>query len=401
VQVRRLFDEFQVMVGRELDYRQEQAYLEEFRRQFAADPRVRVPRSFPRWSTSAVLVMEFVTGAKLTDAPALDAWQIDRQQLAQTLIDTFLAQVLVHGLVQLDPHPGNFLVTADGQLVFLDFGMMGRVPASDLRWAGELIQGALSQDARRVVDALTELGFVQPWASKPLLVRVMQRFLERIQGTPLVPGAQLDRAVEEFQEFLYQEPLAFPAHYMFLGRAIGMLFGLVSQLSPDLDWMSVVKSRALPLIQKTQRQSAPPWLQHSVDWLADGLPESWAQSLAWASAWLWSAGQEWARLPGRMQRVIADVETGTLATRPELTPVLRRLDRQADLLEALYGLIAAGSVLGAGTLWAHELHQLWWQRAAWILAVGLAVWSIGRWRRANRRLRLRRMPPSASEQARD
>ncbi|MCY0879771.1 MAG: AarF/UbiB family protein [Firmicutes bacterium] len=384
--VTRLFAEFEELVHHELDYYREVQYLERFAYNFRNDPHVRVPQAHPALTRRRVFVMEYVSGTKVTDVDALRAEGHDPRAIADTLIRAYLKQIAVDGFVQLDPHPGNFLVDHAGRVIFVDFGMMGEIPAADLRAVVALTEGVLRKDAERVVEAIRDLGFLRPDASLRLVTRAVSLMLDRLSGTPLKPGPQLDRAVAEFQDFLYHEPLMFPARYMFLGRAIGMLFGLVSVLHPDLDWLELLQREALPMFQAREREDWPPWIRALGPWI-DGLAGP-AQSLLVQGllARGWREAETWITLPSRLNHLLSVMERGDLATLPELTPVMRRLDRLADLSEARGFLIVSVALAGLAALSRH-----WWPHhplvaGVVVAAAGLALIRAGRlWRRAQRR----------------
>ncbi len=89
---------------------------------------VRIPKPHEPLSTSNVLVMERLDGRPL-GAIAADEQIGDRQELARTLFDTLLGEVMIDGIFHADPHPGNVLLLANGQLALLDFGSVGRIDA--------------------------------------------------------------------------------------------------------------------------------------------------------------------------------------------------------------------------------------------------------------------------------
>ncbi|MCY0898311.1 MAG: AarF/UbiB family protein [Firmicutes bacterium] len=391
----RLFREFQDLVHHELDYHREVQHLERFYKNFASDPQVRVPRPYPELTRSRVFVMEYMSGAKVTDSDALRAMGVEPAIIGDVLVRAYLKQIALDGFVQLDPHPGNFFVDQSGCVIFLDFGMMAEIPASDLQAVVALTEGVLRKDAGLVVQALSDLGFIRPVASPRLVKRAVAFMLERLAGTPLKPGPALDRAVSEFQDFLYHEPLEFPARYMFLGRAIGMLFGLVSQLNPQLDWMSFLQREALPLIQRRQRDEWPAWVQQVGDWLGLALGDATAATVQMLLAAGWREVSAWLKLPGRLNALVSLMDQGELATLPELTPVMRRLDRLVDLGEARFFLL-----LGFGLAGLAAASHYWWPCHPAIVGAGVVLalvalaqaWRLRR--RAARRMEHPRPPHS-------
>jgi predicted unusual protein kinase regulating ubiquinone biosynthesis (AarF/ABC1/UbiB family) len=388
VNAMRLFSEFQKLVGEELDYLHEQANLEDFREHFKKVAAVRVPEVFLAYTRPKVLVMELVEGVKLTDAVGLAEWQLDPKLLARELVTAYLKQIIEDGLVQIDPHPGNFLADRQGRLVLLDFGMCGHIPKTQMPFASQLIQGVLAKDARVVVQSMVGLGFIRADADVRLLVRAMSVLLQQLGGVRLEPGPELDRAVADFQDFLYQEPLEFPAEYMFLGRAIGMLFGLVSELDPSIDWLALVRQEALPLINAAASSDAG-WSNTVGEWVGRVFGPEAAIATRLVVGRLGDEASRLGRLPATLERVLLQMDEGALRTEPSWTPLMRRLDmlaQQIRLLTATVFLAASGM---AWLFWTgHRGH-------GWLLVIGLVALAI--WLRAG--IRLNRMsrrhrPPS-------
>lgn len=91
-------------------------------------PGVHICRTFPEYSTSRVLTMEFVRGVKINNLEAIDAAGIDREVLASNTLRALVKQLMIDGLFHADPHPGNILVnTTTGEVTFIDTGMVGEI----------------------------------------------------------------------------------------------------------------------------------------------------------------------------------------------------------------------------------------------------------------------------------
>ncbi|MCL5063558.1 MAG: AarF/UbiB family protein [Firmicutes bacterium] len=397
INAERLFEEFRSLVGQELDYLHEQKNLEAFSQHFAAIDEVRVPRAYPDYTRPKVLVMELVEGVKLTDAEGLRAYGLDPKRLARTLVTTYFKQIIVDGLVQIDPHPGNFLADAQGQLVLLDFGMCGEIPATQMPYAAKLIQGILAKDAQQVVQAIAGLGFIRPEADARLLVRSMNVLLQQVGGVQLEPGPVLNQAVADFQDFLYQEPLEFPAEYMFLGRAIGMLFSLVSQLDDSVDWLDLIKKEALPMINaKSFAESG--WQARIGEWVGALLG---AEAETATRVVLGRVGEEMGRLgrlPASLERVLNQIEAGGVKTEPAWTPMLRRVDLLSQEMRLLIDTVFLGVAFSGWLFWSRSHAAI----TPWLLAASIVAavfWlkaslSLIRMRRRMRPRRIGRDPRS-------
>ena len=123
-------EEVRLHFHREVDYAQEAATLEEFRRLFREREDVVIPRVHRELSATRVLTMERLDGlhlrAFLKTKPAAE----ERDRLGERLLDLFLRQALDLGLLHADPHPGNYLFLKDGRIGLLDFGCSKRFEKS-------------------------------------------------------------------------------------------------------------------------------------------------------------------------------------------------------------------------------------------------------------------------------
>jgi ubiquinone biosynthesis protein len=147
-------------VTMEMDLRLEAAALSELGENTRDDPNFRVPK--PDWELTGrnVLVAEWVDGVRLNDLAAIDAAGHDRVKLGQTVIQSFLKHTLRDGFFHADMHPGNLFVDAEGRLVAVDGGIMGRVGMKERRFLAEILLGFITRDYRRVAEVHFEAGYV-------------------------------------------------------------------------------------------------------------------------------------------------------------------------------------------------------------------------------------------------
>ena len=99
----------------------------------------------------------------------VDRIGVDRVEVAQRLFDGYLKQIFEDGFFHADPHPGNLFVElaadapvpgAPWTLTFVDFGMVGHVPAQIQAGLREAFLGTATRDARRVVDSFQALDML-------------------------------------------------------------------------------------------------------------------------------------------------------------------------------------------------------------------------------------------------
>lgn len=151
---------FEGVVMAELDLRLESANASEYAVNAAKDEGICVPKT--RWDLSSrrVLTLDWLDGISLSDVEALDRAGHDRILLAQKVMTTFLGHALRDGYFHGDMHQGNLRVAENGDLVILDFGIMGRIDAYTRRVYAEILIGFIRRDYQRVAEVHFEAGYV-------------------------------------------------------------------------------------------------------------------------------------------------------------------------------------------------------------------------------------------------
>ncbi|HEV7440694.1 MAG TPA: 2-polyprenylphenol 6-hydroxylase [Methylobacterium sp.] len=144
----------------EMDFRLEAAAMSELAQNTANDTDFRVPR--PEWELTGrdVLSSEWIEGIRLSDRPAIVAAGHDSRLLGRTVIQSFLRQAIRDGFFHADMHPGNLFVDAEGRLVAVDFGIMGRLGVKERRFLAEILLGFILRDYKRVAQVHFEAGYV-------------------------------------------------------------------------------------------------------------------------------------------------------------------------------------------------------------------------------------------------
>jgi ubiquinone biosynthesis protein len=144
----------------EMDLRLEAAALSEFAENTKEDTDFRVPE--PDWQLTAreMLVDEWIDGVRLSDVEGLRAAGHDLPELARKIIQSFLKHAIRDGFFHADMHPGNLFVDAEGRLVAVDGGIMGRLGLKERRFLAEILLGFITRDYTRVAQVHFEAGYV-------------------------------------------------------------------------------------------------------------------------------------------------------------------------------------------------------------------------------------------------
>ncbi|UOQ61450.1 AarF/UbiB family protein [Leucobacter rhizosphaerae] len=343
-----LVEEFAQTSLEEIDYLHEAANSERFSADFAGDPRVAVPAVVWERTTRRVLTLEDVTAIKITDGPALRAAGIDPARVAPVFAAVMFDQLFTHGFFHADPHPGNIFVTPTGalpsvpaetateepppwRLTFIDFGMMGEVPASTRSGLRKLLIAAASRDGRGLVDAIQDVGVLLPSAETTELERAMTQLFARFGGMGFAELRDVDP--REFQEFAVQFgdvirslPFQLPENFLLVIRAMSLTSGVCSALDPEFNLWDSVEPYAAQLIADERGNVVRDFATEALEIAGVAL-----------------------RLPKRLDAMVSRLEDGSVAvSSPRLERRVARLERTARrLISAVLfgGLLVAGAIV--------------------------------------------------------
>jgi len=357
-----LLKEFSITLYEEIDYFKEADNAETFYQNFEGNPDVHVPRVVRALSTLRVLTLEDVYAIKITDYDDITAAGIDRGEVAERLLETYLQQIFEDGFVHADPHPGNLFVTPlpskDGepvkwQLTFVDFGMVARVPDSIKSSLREMVIAVGTRDTSRLVKAYQMLDMLLPGADLKLIEQAEAQVFDRFWGMSMKELRSIDpneirKFAHQYRDLMLSMPFQVPQNLIYLVRTVAILSGMCTGLNPDFNIWQQLAPFARKLVEEETSSGLDYWL--------DELGEMLQTLLA---------------LPGQASRVLAQAEgSGLLVQAPQVNREMRSLTRSVDRLTGslvfaalLIGgvmLVNAGNVTsGRGLLGASGLALLW------------------------------------------
>ena len=193
------------------------------------DPKA--PRVYSEISTSGLLVMERIHGQPLGLVNLADIHG-DRQQMADSLFEALLHQMLIVGTFHTDPHPGNIMLLPDGTLTLLDFGSVGRVDKVTRTSLVRLLLAWEYDDPVSATDAL--LVMVERPAD--LDEHALERDMGAFMATYTVPGATIgSAAVADLFSIVARNGLTMPPELAAALRTIGAIEGTLGWLVPEFN----------------------------------------------------------------------------------------------------------------------------------------------------------------------
>jgi ubiquinone biosynthesis protein len=242
-----LVDEFGRSIRLELDYQQEARNAETFRRNFAGDERIAVPRVWWRYTTGRLLTLDRLEGTHVRDLD-LAAWDDDaRRELAYTLTDAWMAMIFRHAFFHGDPHPSNILHLDDGRLGLIDFGLAGRLTDLDMARLTRLFVDAATENVEALPRRLTDLGVRYPREREEELRSRLEELYYRYYGSRLSDIDPIE-AIREGLTLIYAMNLRLPTRFVILDKAIATLGSVAAEVYPDFNVFEVARPYAKHLI---------------------------------------------------------------------------------------------------------------------------------------------------------
>lgn len=155
-----VIEHFDGVVKGELDLRLEAAAAGEYLATSEDDAGFVVPKVHFFNSSKSVMTMEWAEGIAFGETDAIGAAGHDRKALGERVLQVFLRQALNDGYFHADMHQGNLKVSASGDIIAYDFGIMGRIDEYTRRSYAEILIGFIRKDYRRVAEVHFEAGYV-------------------------------------------------------------------------------------------------------------------------------------------------------------------------------------------------------------------------------------------------
>ena len=222
--IQSVIEEFSARIHEEMDFRLEAEYATEIRTNFEGDAQVIVPGIVHELTRQRVVVLDFVEGRRID---RLDVSEDEAKRITAVLIEMYVQMMLIDGLFHADPHPGNLLVTDDGRLALLDFGMVVRVPPDTRLHLIRTVLAAVRQDGEGIVEGFNALGLIAADADMMEIRRLVQLLLDTAyrQDTTTQDRIKMMLA-DRVMHTLYDFPVVLPRDMVYFARTASLIEGL-------------------------------------------------------------------------------------------------------------------------------------------------------------------------------
>jgi len=216
----------------EMDLRLEAAAMSEMAENTAKDAGFRVPQIDWERTSKRVMTMEWIEGIPASDRAALVAAGHDMKRLGTQVIQSFLLHAMRDGFFHADMHQGNLFVDAEGRLVAVDFGIMGRIGPNERRFMAEILYGLIMRDYVRVAEIHFEAGYVPGSKSKYAFAQALRSVAEPIFGRP-AREVSMGKLLAQLFQVTEQFDMRTRPELILLQKTMVVVEGVARDFDPD------------------------------------------------------------------------------------------------------------------------------------------------------------------------
>ncbi len=317
-------------VSMEMDLRLEASAYTELAENTREDTDVHVPEVDWGRSGREVLTTEWIDGIKLSDKDAIIAAGHDPKEIARIVMQSFLQQAMRDGFFHADMHPGNLFVDANGRLVVVDCGIMGRLGLKERRFLAEILYGFITRNYRRTAEIHFEAGYVPRHHSVEDFAQAIRAIGEPIHSRT-ADQISMARLLSLLMEVTALFDMRTRPELLLLQKTMVVVEGVARSLDPQLDMWKT----AAPVVE---------------DWIARNLGP--VGQLQHVGSGLGAVGSFASGIPTLLGQTARVVEQMDVATRNgfQLSPESLEGIGRAEAKRARWGNIAlwiiAASLLG-------------------------------------------------------
>jgi ubiquinone biosynthesis protein len=222
----------------ELDLRMEAAALSEMAENTRNDPGFRVPKVDWARTGRDVLTTEWIDGTPIADTEALRAQGFDLPKLGDTVIQSFLRHAIRDGFFHADMHQGNLFIDRAGNLVAVDFGIVGRLGHKESMFLAEILYGFITRNYMRVSEVHFEAGYVPRDQDPAVFAQAIRAIGEPIMDRS-ASEISMARLLTQLFEVTAQFNMQTQPQLLLLQKTMVVVEGVARTLNPNLNmWVT-------------------------------------------------------------------------------------------------------------------------------------------------------------------
>ena len=244
IDLTQVVDEMYERAKEEMDFHTEKNHIIEFRENNKELVYVKPLKVYEKFSTSNLLVMEYIDGYNISETEELKKEGYDLDEIAEKLAHNYLKQAIDDGFYHADPHSDNIKII-DGKIAYLDFGMMGRLSKRNRTLLGDCIVAIVKNDIEEVAHLLTLLDVSNHRTDYMQLKKDIKKVLDRNKSTEIA-NIDIKEFTTEMFVLLRRNEITLPKEITILIRGIVVLEGTLEKITPNISLMEVLTAKVTP-----------------------------------------------------------------------------------------------------------------------------------------------------------
>lgn len=232
-----MVDDFAHQIVKELDFTRDGRNADRMARNFRDVPGIRFPKIYWEFTSPRVLVMEFIDGVRIDDPEAITELGNDPHEIGVLGFQAYLKMIFEDGFFHGDPHPGNLLVTKEGDIVFLDFGIVGILRPEKRQNFINLLFALVNDDIELMLRSLEGFGIVIAEENREPLRDDLYLMMHDFGGGGEDVGQLNFRlVVTELTDSMRRYQLKVPMNLMLLLKVFMMVLDIGLRLDPKFNF---------------------------------------------------------------------------------------------------------------------------------------------------------------------
>lgn len=232
-----VLDEFWHTAKEEMDFLNEAEFARRFAHNHEDIVYIGTPKINTEFTTSKVLVMEYIDGFEVDQRDLLKEHGYDCQEIAMKLAENYIKQIVDDGFFHADPHPGNLRIR-DGKIIWIDFGMMGILNRTDKDLMKNAVLAIGNSDTQKLVDVILTLGEHDDHIDYTLFYEHIETFMQHYVSMDL-KDMNLGDAIQEIFTIAHRHRISMPKGVSMLARGLVTIESTVMMIDPHLSIIEI------------------------------------------------------------------------------------------------------------------------------------------------------------------
>ncbi|MHB1646567.1 MAG: ABC1 kinase family protein [bacterium] len=242
--------EFEITIYEEMDLIHEVQNVKEFKK-FSKDLEwIIIPDIYTELNSKNILVMDFYKGVKINDIESLKKNSLNPKVVLDRLIEFYLYQSLIKGVIHADPHPGNILVDDKGRIIVLDFGLVIHVSEETKENLIKAVLAGIKQNIPEIIDAYYALGIINKEVSRQLLEKAAEK-LYKVLSQKDISNRKIQDIINEIMKSFYAFPFELPQNLVYIFKTAAVLEGIGTAIDPTYNLVKDIVPVAKKYVSRT------------------------------------------------------------------------------------------------------------------------------------------------------